>query len=132
MERNIWCGDGSITAVLPDETRVLRAPPSLPALDDPEAAVYRALEEPIGQQPLRSLVGPGSKVTIAFDDLSCRWPPPTSAAASSRSFSSSFPSPACVPRTCGCWSPTRCTGSGRARRSRRRSVRCFRCYRPSA
>jgi len=69
MERNIWCGDGSITAVLPDETRVLRAPPSLPALDDPEAAVYRALEEPIGQQPLRSLVGPGSKVTIAFDDL---------------------------------------------------------------
>src|SRR5207245_11271586 len=70
MERNIWCGDGSITAVLPDDTRVLRAPPSLPALDDPEAAVYRALEEPIGQQPLRSLVGPGSKVTIAFGALS--------------------------------------------------------------
>ena len=69
MERSIWCGDGSITAQLPDDTRVLSAGPSLPALADPEGAVYRALEAPIGHESLRSLVGPSSKVTIAFDDL---------------------------------------------------------------
>ena len=69
MERNLWCGDGSITAQLPDDTRLLQAPASLPPLADPEAELRRALEAPVGHQPLRSLVGPGSKVTIAFDDL---------------------------------------------------------------
>jgi len=69
MERNLWCGDGSITATLPDDTRILEAPASLPALVDPEGELRRALEAPIGHEPLRSVVGPGSKVTIAFDDL---------------------------------------------------------------
>src|SRR5438477_3228979 len=69
MERNLWCGDGSITATLPDDTRILEAPASLPALVDPEGELRRALEAPIGHEPLRSVVGHGSKVTIAFDDL---------------------------------------------------------------
>jgi hypothetical protein len=69
MRRTLLCGDGAIGADLPESTRILTAPPSLPPLTDPDEAVRRALAEPIGHQPLRSLVGPGSKVTIAFDDL---------------------------------------------------------------
>ncbi len=69
MERTLLCGGIAITANLPDDTRVLSAPPSLPALADPEAAVREALRAPIAQEPLSSLVGPSSKVTIAFDDL---------------------------------------------------------------
>jgi hypothetical protein len=69
MERSLLCGDGAIGANLPDDVRVLSAPPGLPPVSDPAAAVRRALAEPIEHEPLSSLVGPGSKVTIAFDDL---------------------------------------------------------------
>jgi len=69
MERRLLFGDGAIGANLPDDVRVLSGPPGLPAVPDPAAAVRRALAEPIGHEPLSALVGPGSKVTIAFDDL---------------------------------------------------------------
>jgi hypothetical protein len=69
MRRTLLFGDGTIEADLPDDARVLRAPASLPALDDPEAAVRRALGAPVAHEPLSSLVGPSSRVTIAFDDL---------------------------------------------------------------
>jgi hypothetical protein len=69
MERRLLCGDGVIGANLPDDTRVLSAPSGLPPVADPEAAVRRALAEPVSHEPLSSLVGPGSRVTIAFDDL---------------------------------------------------------------
>lgn len=69
MERNLLCGSYAIRANLPDETRILSAPMSLPPLTDPAEAVRRALAAPIAQEPLATLVGPSSKVTIAFDDL---------------------------------------------------------------
>ena len=69
MERTLLFGDGALDVSLPDETRVLTAPPALPALDDPAAAVKAALSNPVAHEPLSKLVGPRSKVTIAFDDL---------------------------------------------------------------
>jgi lactate racemase-like protein len=69
LKKPVWCGDGVVEATLPDDVRILSAPPSLPALDDPTTAVRRALDNPVAHEPLRSLVGKNSTVTIAFDDL---------------------------------------------------------------
>lgn len=69
MRRDILCGDGVMEVVVPSECRILGAPESLPALADPHAAVRVALDDPIGHDGLSSTVGPGSKVTIALDDL---------------------------------------------------------------
>ena len=64
-------GDSTITAELPERTRVIRqtAQP-LPALPDPAEAVRQSLNAPVAHQPLAKLVGPKSKVTIAFNDPS--------------------------------------------------------------
>ena len=69
MRHELLYGDTTIQAELPDDLRILAAPDSLPALDDPGAAVREALASPIEHRPLRELVGPGSTVTIALDDL---------------------------------------------------------------
>ncbi|MGZ4119248.1 MAG: lactate racemase domain-containing protein [Actinomycetota bacterium] len=69
MDTAMWCGDDFVRARLPDSTRRLVAPPGLSPLADPEAELRRALGSPIGHEPLTSLVGPTSTVTIAFDDL---------------------------------------------------------------
>jgi nickel-dependent lactate racemase len=62
-------GDTTLRAALPERTRIIRqntAP--LPALPDPAQAVRDALNSPIDHEPLSKLVGPKSKVTVAFDD----------------------------------------------------------------
>jgi nickel-dependent lactate racemase len=62
-------GDTTLRAALPKRTRVIRqntAP--LTPLPDPARAVRDALNSPIDHEPLSKLVGPKSKVTIAFDD----------------------------------------------------------------
>lgn len=69
VQRTLLCGDGVIEAELPDDLRILTAPPSLPALDDPWQSVREALRSPVDHLPLSELVGPASKVTIAIDDL---------------------------------------------------------------
>jgi len=62
-------GDKTIQAELPERTRVIRqTKPPLPPLSDPSQAVRNALNSPIAHDPLYKLVGPKSKVTIAFDD----------------------------------------------------------------
>jgi nickel-dependent lactate racemase len=62
-------GDKTIQAELPERTRVIRqTKPTLPPLPDPSQAVRNALNSPIAHDPLSKLVGPKSKVTIAFDD----------------------------------------------------------------
>lgn len=69
MKRHILCGDAVLEAEFPDDTRVLSAPPPLPALTHPVAAVRAALAAPVAHEPLSTVVGPSSTVTIAFDDL---------------------------------------------------------------
>jgi hypothetical protein len=62
--------DGTLTATLPAGTRRLSsvAATALPPLADLDGAVRAALASPLGLPRVRDLVGPGARVTIAFDD----------------------------------------------------------------
>ena len=62
-------GNSTITAELPERTRVLKnTNRPLPALSNPAQAVRDALNSPIAHDPLSKLVNSKSRVTIAFDD----------------------------------------------------------------
>ena len=62
-------GDNTLSARLPERTRVIsqNIPPLLP-LKDVAQSVRDALNSPIAHEPLSKLVGPASKVLVAFDD----------------------------------------------------------------
>jgi lactate racemase len=70
MEDQIVFGDRMIPVKLPDNVR--SAPPglstTLPPVDNPEETILRALQRPLGRPPLREIVKPNWRVTIAFDD----------------------------------------------------------------
>ncbi len=70
MERQIVYGDAFTTVQLPDDTTVVPPGVSVPldAVEDLRAAVDAALLRPLDRDPLSEQVGPGSKVTLAFDD----------------------------------------------------------------
>jgi hypothetical protein len=59
----------------PEGTRVVYPPEALPGLEDPDAAIAHALDHPLNSEPLDSLLRPGMKLTIAFDDISLPLPP---------------------------------------------------------
>jgi hypothetical protein len=67
-------GAGFAWEHLPRGARVLYPPKPEPALPDLRAAVRRALDHPLGQEPLDRKLRPGMRVTIAFDDLSLPLP----------------------------------------------------------
>ena len=70
-----WRGEGFSLEKLPaDRSRVIYAPEPLPAIDDVDGAIRHALEHPIDMEPLRTLLFPGMKLTIAFDDVSLPLP----------------------------------------------------------
>ncbi len=66
----IICGDVRLPVQVPDRTRTVTARGPLPAVGDIEQAVRDAISNPISHEPLRKLVGPKARVTIAFDDAS--------------------------------------------------------------
>lgn len=71
MDVEFEYGDGTLTAALPDDAVVVRpetATHEPPPLEDPEAATRAALGSPLGSDPVRGLVKPGSSVTIGFPD----------------------------------------------------------------
>src|SRR6187397_3321818 len=70
-------GEGFRLEKLPaGRTRVLYPGEPLDALEDPDAAIRHALDNPLGDSPpLRALLKPGMKLTIAFDDISLPLPP---------------------------------------------------------
>jgi len=71
-----WHGEGFGLETLPVGSRVIYAPEPLAALKDPDAAIRHALEHPLGDSaPLSSLLRPGMRLTIAFDDVSLPLPP---------------------------------------------------------
>ena len=71
-----WHGEGFSLERLPVGSRVLYAPEPTEALRDPDSAIRHALLHPLGDsQPLPSLMHPGMKLTIAFDDISLPLPP---------------------------------------------------------
>ncbi len=71
-----WHGEGFGLETLPVGSRVVYGPEPLAALKDPDAAIRHALEHPLGDTaPLSSLLVPGMRLTIAFDDVSLPLPP---------------------------------------------------------
>jgi hypothetical protein len=60
---------------LPVGSRIVYPPPPLKGLADVEAAIADALDSPLGMDPLDSLLRPGMRLTIAFDDISLPLPP---------------------------------------------------------
>jgi hypothetical protein len=71
-----WHGEGFRLESLPEGSRVVYPPEPVAALSDPDAAIAHALENPLGDsEPLSSLLRPGMRLTIAFDDVSLPLPP---------------------------------------------------------
>jgi hypothetical protein len=68
-------GNGYRLERFPTGTRVVYPPESLPGIADVDGAIRHALDNPEGSEPLRALLRPGMKLTIAFDDLSIPLPP---------------------------------------------------------
>src|SRR5712692_6843637 len=67
-EQFLWQG-------LPAGSRVIYPPLPLPAVEDVDAAIEHAIENPLGSDPLSAQLRRGMKVTIAFDDISLPLPP---------------------------------------------------------
>ena len=63
-------GERSIPVRVPQRTRTLTARDPLPSVPDISDALREAISSPIAHEPLRKLVGPRARVTIAFDDAS--------------------------------------------------------------
>ncbi len=71
-----WNGEGLRLERLPAErSRVVYAPEPVDALRDPDAAVRKALLEPMDSDPLPERLRAGMRLTIAFDDISLPLPP---------------------------------------------------------
>src|SRR2546423_14603551 len=68
-------GEGVRLEKLPLGSRIVYPPDPLEPIAHPERAVKRALAKPLDEDPLKSLLRPGMKLTIAFDDLSLPLPP---------------------------------------------------------
>ena len=69
-------GEGFRLERLPLGARIVYPSEPVEALADPAAAVRHALLHPLGDsQPLPSLLRPGMRLTIAFDDISLPLPP---------------------------------------------------------
>jgi hypothetical protein len=71
-------GEGFRLEKLPaDRSRVIYPGEPLEPVDDVEETIRKALHEPVGMDPLPTLLTPGMKLTIAFDDISLPLPPMT-------------------------------------------------------
>ncbi len=71
-----WRGERFSLERLPLGSRVVYPPEPMGALEEPAAAIRRALVDPVGgQDPLPALLRPGMKLTVAFDDISLPLPP---------------------------------------------------------
>ncbi|MBA3728800.1 MAG: DUF2088 domain-containing protein, partial [Actinobacteria bacterium] len=68
-------GEGFRLQRFPMGARVVYPPDSLPAIRDLNAAIRHALLNPLGSEPLPELLKPGTRLTIAFDDISLPLPP---------------------------------------------------------
>jgi len=70
-----WYGEGFRLEKLPaGRSRVIYPGEPLEPMTDVDAAIRHALEHPVDSDPLRALLFPGMKLTIAFDDISLPLP----------------------------------------------------------
>jgi hypothetical protein len=68
-------GEGFRLEKLPLGSRVVYPPEPLPGVRDLDGAIEEALESPLGSDPLRALLKPGMRLTVAVDDISLPLPP---------------------------------------------------------
>jgi lactate racemase len=68
-------GEGFRLERLPEGSRVVYPSEPRPPVSDPGAAIRHALDNPHDAEPLRALLKPGMRLTIAFDDISLPLPP---------------------------------------------------------
>jgi hypothetical protein len=70
-----WRGENFSLEKLPaDRSRVIYAPEPHKVIDDIDGAIHHSLMNPIDMDPLPTLLFPGMKLTIAFDDISLPLP----------------------------------------------------------
>lgn len=69
MKVNLAYGQGHLPVEFPDQRTTVIEPSHSAGLADERSAVIRALENPIGAKPLKSLIKPGDKVCISFTDI---------------------------------------------------------------
>src|SRR5437762_14352462 len=69
------CGEGIRLEKMPFGSRIVDPPDPFEPIAHPERAIKRALAKPLEDDPLKSLLRRGMKLTIAFDDLSLPLPP---------------------------------------------------------
>lgn len=69
MKVRLAYGKEGLTVDVPDRRAMVVEPRFLPAVPDAQAALRRALANPIGARPLRELVRPHDTVGIAISDL---------------------------------------------------------------
>ncbi len=68
-------GEGVRLERLPLGSRIVYPPDPMEPIPHPERAIRRALGKPLEEDPLKSLLRRGMKLTVAFDDLSLPLPP---------------------------------------------------------
>jgi lactate racemase len=68
-------GEGVRLEKLPLGSRVIYPPDPMDPIVHAERAIRRALTHPLEDDPLKALLRPGMKLTLAFDDLSLPLPP---------------------------------------------------------
>jgi lactate racemase len=69
MKVSLAYGQGQLPIELPDGLTTIIEPTHTPGLADERSAVLAALEKPVATRPLREWVKPGSRVCIAFTDI---------------------------------------------------------------
>jgi nickel-dependent lactate racemase len=68
MNVNLAYGRTGLTINLPDDTKIIAAPP-LPGVANPAIALLEAIRQPIGSSPLSDQVKTGDKVVIVHSDI---------------------------------------------------------------
>ena len=69
MKFNLAYGQGHLSVELPDKRTTVIEPSHTAGLANERAAVFAALENPIGAKPLRTLIRPTDRVCIGFTDI---------------------------------------------------------------
>lgn len=69
MNVNLAYGEGYLTVDLPEGATTVIEPSHIPGLPDEKAAVWAALEKPIGCMPLRQHIQEGDRICIVFTDI---------------------------------------------------------------
>ena len=69
MKVHLAYGQGRLEVEFPKGQTTVIEPAQTPGLKDERAAVWQAIENPVGSRPLRDLIRPGARVCIVFTDI---------------------------------------------------------------